>query len=195
MKKNSEFLQKKELIKLGFYPVGNNVRISRKISVYGAKGKIDDRVRIDDDVVIKGKISFGQNVHIARGCTISGGKEGVYFDDFSAVSNFVQFFTKSDDYFYPAIPAATLKKNLIKKYSKVHSRKILIGKAVLIGAMSTILPGANIMDFASVGAYSVVYKKIDKGIYYCNHNKVIKKKRDLPKMKKKFLQLKNLLSK
>jgi len=36
------------------------VRISRKISVYGAKGKIDDRVRIDDDVVIKGKISFGQ---------------------------------------------------------------------------------------------------------------------------------------
>lgn len=62
MKKNSEFLQKKELIKLGFYPVGNNVRISRKISVYGAKGKIDDRVRIDDDVVIKGKF------HLVKTC-------------------------------------------------------------------------------------------------------------------------------
>lgn len=61
--------------------------------------------------------------------------------------------------------------------------------------MSTILPGANIMDFASVGAYSVVYKKIDKGIYYCNHNKVIKKKRNLPEMQKKFIQLKNLLNK
>ena len=58
-----------------------------------------------------------------------------------------------------------------------------------------ILPGANIMDFASVGAYSVVYKKIDKGIYYCNHNKVIKKKRNLPEMQKKFIQLKNLLNK
>jgi acetyltransferase-like isoleucine patch superfamily enzyme len=195
VKNNSEFLQKKELMKLGFFSVGKDVKISRKISVYKAKGKIGDRVRIDDDVTIKGKISFGQNVHIARGCTISGGKEGVYFDDFSAVSNFVQFFTKSDDYFYPAIPAATLNKNLIRKYSRVHSKKIVIGKAVLIGAMSTILPGANIMDFASVGAYSVVYKKIEKGTYYCNHNKIIKKKRNLIEMQKKFLQLKNLLNK
>lgn len=189
MDKNNYFFQRSELLKLGFSYVGKDCKISKKISIYGAKGKIGNRVRIDDDVIIKGKVIIGNNVHIARGCTLSGGEEGIYIDDFSAVSNFVQFFTGSDNYMYPAIPSATLSKNLQKKYCKIYLAKILIGKSVLIGTMSTILPGADIGDFSSVGAYSIIYKKIEEGFYYSNNNKIVKKKRNLLKIKSLYRKI------
>jgi acetyltransferase-like isoleucine patch superfamily enzyme len=59
--------------------------------------------------------------------------------------------------------------------------------------MSVILPGANIGDYSSIGAFSVVYEKIEKGLYFSNHNKVIKKKRDIDLMKKKMIKIKKYL--
>ena len=59
--------------------------------------------------------------------------------------------------------------------------------------MCLILPGANIGDYSSIGAFSIIYEKIEKGLYFSNHNKIIKKKRDIALMKKKMVKVKKYL--
>jgi acetyltransferase-like isoleucine patch superfamily enzyme len=183
----------KELIDLGCKKIGKNCKISNKIFIYSNNIEIGDNVRIDDLVTLKGKIILKNNVHLAKGCTLSGGTKGIFLDDFSAISNFVQFFTLSDDYVAPYITSATLNKNAIKNFSKIYNKKIYIGKNVLIGSMSVILPGAVIKDYSSIGAFSVIYEKIEKGLYYSNHNKVVKKKRDIALIKAKMIKVKKYL--
>ena len=87
--KNKNFYSEKELLNLKI-SVGKNCQISKKVSFYSKEIKIGNRCRIDDDVVLKGKIRLKNNVHIARGCTLSGDELGIIIDDFSALSNYVQ---------------------------------------------------------------------------------------------------------
>ncbi len=99
--------------------------ISNKISTYNLSCILGDNVRIDDDVQLKGKIELKSNVHLARGCTLSGGSHGIFIDEFTSLANFVQIYSESDDYFNPSIPVATLSLILRKKFSKIYSKKIL----------------------------------------------------------------------
>ena len=187
------YYSNKKLINLGFKKIGKNCKISNKIFIYSNNIEIGDNVRIDDLVTLKGKIVLKDNVHLAKGCTLSGGDKGIFLDDFTAISNFVQFYTQSDDYVSPNIPSATLNKIAIKKFSKIYNKSIYIGKNVLIGSMSVILPGAVIKDYSSIGAFSVIYEKIEKGLYYSNHNKIVKKKRDIALIKAKLIKVKKYL--
>ena len=77
----SMYLSKDKLKKMGFINIGKDCKISDKISCYDLKCSIGDRVRIDDDVSLKGKINIKSNVHIGRGCTLSGASEGIYIDN------------------------------------------------------------------------------------------------------------------
>jgi acetyltransferase-like isoleucine patch superfamily enzyme len=187
------YYSNKELVNLGCKKIGKNCKISKKIFIYSNCIEIGDNVRIDDLVTLKGKIILKNNVHLAKGCTLSGGTKGIFLDDFAAISNFVQLFTLSDDYIAPYITSATLSKIASENYSKIYDKSIYIGKNVLIGTMCLILPGANIGDYSSIGAFSVIYEKIEKGFYFSNHNKVIKKKRDMALMKKKIIKIKKYL--
>ena len=187
------FYSTKELINLGFKKIGKNCQISKNTFFYSRNIEIGDNTRIDDLVTLKGKIVLKNNVHLAKGCSLAGGGKGIFLDDFAAMSNFVQLFTLSDDYIAPYITSATLSKIARKNYSKIYDKSIYIGKNVLIGSMSVILPGANIGDYSSIGAFSVVYEKIEKGLYFSNHNKVIKKKRDIDLLKIKMIKIKKYL--
>ena len=188
-----EYLTNKELKTLGFFKIGKNCKISCNIRCYSLKGSLGDNVRIDDDVVLKGKIYLKNNVHIARGCTLSGGRNTkIYCDDFASLSNFVQIFSASDDYVEPNVPGATLDNVGRKKFSKIIHSNIIIGKMTLIGTFSLILPGAHLEDYSSVGAYSIIHKKIKSGYYFSNFNKKeIFKIRDLQKLKQKYLEVKS----
>jgi len=170
-----------QLINFGFSKIGKNCKISKKTSFYNVSGSIGNNVRIDDDVVLKGKINLNSNIHLCRGCTLSGGKKGILIDKFVAISNFVQIFSSTDDYFYPAIPTAVFDSKMVKKYCKVISKRINIGKCVLIGSMSVLIPGANIKDFSSIGAFCLVNKTVPSGYYFSNQNEL--KKRDIKKIK------------
>lgn len=189
-----QYLTNKELNKLGFIKIGKNCKISCKIGCYSLKGSVGDNVRIDDDVVLKGKIYLENNVHIARGCTLSGGEKGIYIKDFASISNFAQIFTSSDNYIEPSVSGGTLDNLGRKKFSKTISNNITIGTMVLVGAFSLVLPGAHLEDYSSAGAYSIINKKIKSGFYFSNFNKKeIFKKRDLKKLKQKYLDIKTLL--
>ena len=74
----SKFLNKNQLKKIGFFKIGKGCKISNKISCYNLKGSLGDNVRIDDYVCLKGKVSLKSNIHIARGCTLSGGNKGIF---------------------------------------------------------------------------------------------------------------------
>ena len=163
--KNKNFYSRKELLNLNVV-VGKNCQISKKVSFYSKEIKIGNRCRIDDDVVLKGKIQLKNNVHISRGCTLSGDEKGIFMDDFSGLSNYVQIFSTSDSYGALSIPSATLDKELQKKFSSIIKKKITIGKCVLVGAMSLLLPGTEIGDFSRIGALSIVLKKIKAGSFY-----------------------------
>jgi galactoside O-acetyltransferase len=183
---NSSYFKNKKI------SVGSNHKISSLVRFYGNKIKIGKNVRIDDDVVLKGKIKINSNVHISRGCTLSGGDKGITIGSFTALSNFVQIFGKSDDYFLPYVPAiSTLPKDMTKKFSKIRIEKISIGECCIIGAMTTILPGGNVENFSTVGAYSIVFKNIKEGVYYSNRDKKdLIKIRNIKEIKKKLKKLK-----
>jgi len=187
------FYSNKELKDLGCRKIGKNSRISNKTLIYSNNFEIGDNVRIDDLVTLKGKIVIKNNVHLAKGCTLSGGTKGIFLDDFVALANFVQIYTCGDDFIGPFITSATLGKIAMKNYCKIYDKSIHVGKNVMIGSMSVILPGANIEDYSSIGALSIIYKKIPKGLYYSNYNKIEVRKRDIALMKMKMKKIKKYL--
>ena len=186
----SGFYSKTEQKKLGLKRIGRDCKISKLSRFISKDIIIGDRCRIDDDVVFKGKIQLGNNIHIARGCTLSGGQKGIIVDDFAALSNFVQVFTSTDHYTSNSIPSATLNKKNQRKFSNIISKSIKIGKSVLVGSFSVILPGCKLEDFSSVAAHSIVYDKVKKG-NFLNTNNVNKtlKSRDYKNMQKKIKNL------
>ena len=189
----SKFLNKNQLKRIGFFKIGKGCKISNKISCYDLKGSLGDNVRIDDYVCLKGKISLKSNVHIARGCTLSGGNKGIFVDSYTNLSNYVQVFSMSDDYIMPFIPGGTLSNANRNKFAKIHNKKVYIGKAVLVGAFSVVLPGSILNNFSSTAAYSVIYKTIKEGFYHSNlYKKISLKRRNLKQMKMMYNKVSKL---
>ena len=176
----SEYFTFSELKKIGFKKIGKNCKISKKISTYNLIGTLGDNVRIDDHVQLKGLININSYAHIARGCTLSGGDKGIFIEEFSSLANFVQIFSSSDDYFFPSIPVGSLNDNLRKEFSNVFQKRIIIGKCCL----SVLLPGTVLGDYSSIGALSIVNKKINDGFFFQSRSKKILKKRNIIFFKK-----------
>lgn len=176
-----------QLKKMGFKNIGRNCFIAKNVRAYNGTITIGNNVRVDDDVVLKGKIQIGNNVHIARGCTLSGGTKGIYIDDFAVFSNYCQLFTTSDNYLASALPSGTLKKDLQKKFCSLYEKPIMIGKGALFGTFCTVLPGSNVGDYSSFASYSSVYKKKISGYFYNNQKKIKKNLKEIKKKYKQFL--------
>jgi galactoside O-acetyltransferase len=147
------FLKQEQLDAMGFQHVGKNVLISDKASIYNPGNiSIGDHSRIDDFVILSpGSIlDIGRYVHIACYSSIIG-HAPVWMDDYSGLSSRVSVFSSSDDYdgkhmTNPCIP---------KKFTKTKHFPVHIGKHVVIGCGSTILPGVH-LENCSVGAMSLV---------------------------------------
>ena len=93
------FYSPEELKALGLKEYGEDVRISRKCSIYGAGNiSLGSHVRIDDFCLLSGKISLGSYVHIAAGAMLFGGSAGISFGDYSTISSRGAVYALSDDY-------------------------------------------------------------------------------------------------
>lgn len=155
------FLTQKQLDDLGFKSLGKNVLISDKCSIYNAKNiSIGDNTRIDDFCILSagdGGIEIGRYVHIACYSAIIG-KGKVTMLDYSGLSSRVSVYSSSDKYngeymTNPCLPEIVT--NTIHK--DVH-----IGKHVVIGSGSVVLPGVTLCDGSAVGAISLVNKSEDE---------------------------------
>lgn len=152
-----------ELVKIGIKKLGNNVLISRKASIYGAENiEIGDNVRIDDFCILSGNIKIGNYVHIAAYCGMFGGDAGIFLDDFSGLSSRTVVYAASDDYSGEFLTNPTVD----DKYRNVICKPVKVGKHVVVGTGSTILPGVNIGDGSSVGACSLIVKDCEENSIY-----------------------------
>lgn len=149
----NSFYNDKELETLGFQFLGPGVKISKKASIYNAQDiSIGADSRIDDFVILSGNIKIGRNVHISAYTGIFAGDAGVTVGDFSCLSSRCNVYAISDDYSGQAMTNPTIP----EKYRLVTQKPVVIGRHVLVGAGSLIMPGVILEEGASFGAMSFI---------------------------------------
>ncbi|MFS6538276.1 acyltransferase [Idiomarina loihiensis] len=185
------FLTEVELTKLGFSGLGSNVLISNKASIYNpANISIGSNVRIDDFCVLSagvGGIEIGSNIHIAVFSSIIGVGR-VTLSDFCNISSRVSIYSSNDDYSGTSMTNPTIP----DEYKNVTVADVYIGRHVIIGSGSVILPGVMIGHGSAVGALSLVNKDCEENkIYSGVPAKYLKEReKDFLKLEKEFLNKK-----
>jgi acetyltransferase-like isoleucine patch superfamily enzyme len=138
---------------------GKNVIIGKTVRIrYPELVSIGDNVIIDDFSYISTQLVISSYVHISSGCKIIGGKDSkVSFQSFSTLSPNVVLAARSDDYISGiATPLVH------EKYKGDFSKKnIKIGKHVIIGSNSVVLPGVVANEGSSLGALSLARKNLE----------------------------------
>jgi galactoside O-acetyltransferase len=185
----SDFYSDDELKSFKFKSLGKNVKIKKNASIYFVENiTIKDNVRIDDYTVIVASnkpITIGNYVQIASNCYIAG-SDGLEMEDFSGLAPGVNVFTGSDDYSGNKLTNSTVE----RKFTGGRAGKIIIGRHVIIGSNSVILPGVHIGEGSSVGSLSLVNKSLKPwGVYFGSPVKKIKaRSKKLLDLEKEFLK-------
>ena len=149
----TSFMTRQELETVGFKSLGENVMISRNATIYGAQNiAIGSNVRIDDFCILSGNVTIGNYVHIAAYSAMYGSSAGICIEDFANISSRVCVYAVSDDFSgrtmtNPLIPDA---------YKDVLQEPTRIGRHVIIGTGSTVLPGSVLEEGAVMGAMTLV---------------------------------------
>ena len=182
------FLSKKQLLKLNFQKIGNDVQISDKASLYNTElMEIGDRTRIDDYCVLSGKVVLGRNIHIAVFNNLAGGEKGIKIEDYSGLAYGCQVFTQSDDYLGFSMTNPTIP----DEFKKELKREIIMGRHSIVGTMSVIMPGVILAEGTSVGALSVVSKSTESWSIYKGNPavKVLDRKRKPLELEKLYEEM------
>jgi dTDP-4-amino-4,6-dideoxy-D-glucose acyltransferase len=151
------FYTEKELNEIGFRYIGKGVKISRKASIYNPERiSVDDFSRIDDFCVLsagENGIQIGKFVHIAVFCSIIGNGK-ITLSDFSGISSRVSIYSSNDDYSGAYLTNPTV----AEEYKNVTSGPVFLGKHVIVGAGSIILPNVHLEEGVSIASLSLVNK-------------------------------------
>ncbi len=150
------FLDSQALRSLGFKAVGAHVEIHETANIVGLERvAIGDHVRIDAFVNVvcgaSGHLTLGSRIHIGAQCHIGAGA-GVTMEDFSTLAQGCRLYSVSDDYSgetltNPMVPA---------EYRQNVTGPIRIGRHVIVGSGSVVLPGVTLGEGTAVGALSLV---------------------------------------
>jgi galactoside O-acetyltransferase len=148
-------LSRAALKRLGFAQIGRDVRVSDRASFHGVdRIALGDHVRIDDFVVMSagvGGIRIGHHVHVAVYTSLIGAG-CITLEDFSNLSARVCIYSSSDDYSgahmtNPMVPP---------EFTGVQHADVRVGRHVIIGAGSVVLPGVVLAEGVAVGALSLI---------------------------------------
>ena len=174
-----------------FRHTGNNVMISSKASFYNPGNiSIGDNTRIDDFCVLsagEGGIYIGNNVHIAV-FTLLIGNGKIEIDDFANISSRVSIYSSNDDYSGEFMTNPTVD----KKFTNVTYGNVKIGKHVIIGSGSIILPNINLGEGACIGSLSFVKNDCEPFYMYAGvpAKKIKPRSKKLLELEKEFLKKK-----
>ena len=187
---NDSWYSEEELKNIGFGSIGKNIFISKKVSIYGAHNIfMGNDIRIDDYCIFassNGKLFLEGYNHIAAFSYINSAGS-VTMKMFSGISSRCSVYSGSENYdgsflTNPTVPL---------EYTSTITKPIYIGKHVVIGTNSAILPGCNVDDYSSIGAFSLVTKSIPEGKMAKGIPAKVYRDRDIIKLK----ELENLLLK
>jgi len=158
-------LSRAQLESMGFAALGEDVRISDRASFYGiSRIQLGSHVRIDDFCVLSagaGGIEIGNYIHIAVYTSLIGAG-AIRLHDFCNLSSRVSIYSSSDDYSgefmtNPMVPA---------EFTGVTHAPVTVGRHVIVGSGSVVLPGVTLHEGVAVGALSLVSRDCDAfGIY------------------------------
>ncbi|WP_375411315.1 acyltransferase [uncultured Bradyrhizobium sp.] len=159
------YLTEGDLAHRGIKKVGSNVRVHETaILVDLERIEIGSNVRIDPYCVLSaaaGHIRLGNYIHIgSHNVTVGGG--GVEFADFVNLSQAVRIYSVNDDYSGESLTSPMIPRHL----SHTISGAVRLGRHVIVGSGSVILPRVTIGDGCAIGALSLVNGSLpDWGIY------------------------------
>jgi len=144
---------------IGFASVGDNVLIDDAARFYGAQRiTIGSNVRVDAYCVLSagpGGIVIGNHVHLAVYVSLIGAGR-IEIKDFGNISGRVSIYSSTDDFHGQGLTGPTVP----PKLRNVLNAPVTIGRHVVIGTGSVILPGVEIGDGASVGALSLIKRNV-----------------------------------
>lgn len=182
------FHDARELAELGLGAYGDDVRISTRASLHNAKNiRIGSHVRIDDFCVMSagaGGIEIGNFIHVGVFSSLIGAGK-ITLCDYCNLSSRTSIYSSNDDYSgthmtNPEVPP---------EFTGVTHAAVTVGRHVIIGAGSVVLPGVILEDGAAVGALSLVKQNCQPfGIYAgAPARRVGDRKRDLLTLEGQFL--------
>lgn len=180
-----------QIKKIGFASVGKNVEISDRASFYGVNQiRIGNNVRIDDFCVVsagKEGVLIGNFIHIAVYTSLIGAGK-IVLEDFCNLSSRVSVYSSNDDYSGASLTNPTI----CDEFKNVRHAPVYIGRHVIIGSGSVVLPGVILEDGVAVGALSLITKNCDAfGVYAGNPAiKIKERKRDLLELERRFIESK-----
>lgn len=162
------FLDSEQIARMGFAAVGRHVLISDKASLHNC-GRIflGDHVRIDDFAILSAGaagIHIGSHVHIAAFCGLFG-KEKITLADFSGLSSRVSIYSCTDDYSGKSLTNPTVD----DAYKKLYAAPVELGRHVIVGAGSIIMPGVRLDMGVAVGALSFVNRSCESFSIYAGN--------------------------
>lgn len=156
------FYSETELKSMGFKQIGDNVKISKKASIYTPEDiTIGSNVRIDDFTILSGKIDIGNYVHISA-YTALYGKYGIKIGNYCGCSPRSIIFSATDDFsgeymISPMVP---------KEYTNIIGGTVILEDFVQLGANTIVMPKSVIHKGSVTGAFSFVNKDLEEwGIY------------------------------
>jgi acetyltransferase-like isoleucine patch superfamily enzyme len=159
------YLLSAELRQLGCRSVGEDVQVHSSCVLVGMENlSIGSHVRVDafcSLIVGDGWIKIGDYVHIASYSFLSGG-EGIELCDFAGLSHGVRLYSRNEDYTGLALTNPTIP----EAFLKLQKGRVTLGRHVIVGCGSIVLPGVEIAEGSSVGALSLVKSSLAPwGIY------------------------------
>lgn len=155
---NAGFLSAAQLHALGITDAARrNILVhSTAVIVNFDEIRFGENIRIDPFVVLSCRsLTLGDHVHIATGCGLFGAAP-IRLDDFSGLSAQVLIYSSSDDYSGQWLNGPTVPSDL----AGVEHAAVEIGRHCLIGAHTTVLPGAVLGEGAAVGSGALVKGKL-----------------------------------
>jgi len=169
-----------ELGSLGLAKFGENVKISRKASLYNpSQISIGSHVRIDDFCVLSAGergIEIGDYIHIAVYSSLIGAGK-ITLGDFCNLSSRVSIYSSNDDYSGEYLTNPTVP----DIFTNVTHADVLLGRHVIIGSGSIVLPGVILENGVAIGALSLVSTNCQEfGVYAgVPARRIRERKRDL----------------
>lgn len=152
--------------------IGEHCFIAPQAQLFAEPGRdiiIGDQCMIAADCFLHGPIILGREVAINHGCSLDGGRGKIIIGDQTRIANNVTIYAFNHG-MSPTMPIYQ---------QNAHSKGIVIGKDVWIGAQAGIVDGVTIGNCAVVGMGCIVTKDVpDYAIVAGNPAKVIGDRRD-----------------
>lgn len=172
------FYSPEELEEIGIARYGEDVLISRDARIHRpGQLELGSHVRIDAFSIIScgdGGISLGDHIHIGAFAFFSGAAR-IELHDFVGLSSRVSIYSSNDDYSGESLTGPTVP----DRYRNVTSAPVTIGKHVIIGGGTIILPGVTVGEGAAIGALSLVRDDIDPFTIWARGKALRERRRDL----------------